>query len=77
LRRKLQGLSGRNRSTPLADLTRLSEANNGVFPVSCVHEFIDGRIERLVHGTLDMPVWGDRYMLEVISPESRDYVSKK
>ena len=58
-------------------MTRLSEANNGVFPVSRVHEVIDGRIERLVHGTRDMPVWGDRYMREMISPESRDYVSKE
>src|SRR6516162_4559903 len=62
---------------PPSDLTRLSEANNGVFPVSRVHEVIDGRIERLVHGTRDMPVWGDRYMQEMISPESRDWVSKE
>jgi hypothetical protein len=31
----------------------------------------------LVHGTRDMPVWGDRYMREMISPESRDFVSKE
>jgi mono/diheme cytochrome c family protein len=59
------------------DLTRLSEANNGVFPVSRVHEVIDGRIERLVHGTRDMPVWGERYMREMISPESPGFVSKE
>src|SRR6516225_11699121 len=68
----------RSRSAPPpSDLTRLSEANNGVFPISRVHEVIDGRIERLVHGTRDMPVWGDRYMQEMISPESRDWVSKE
>ena len=60
-----------------ADLTKLSEANNGVFPVSRVHEIIDGRIERLVHGTRDMPVWGERYMREMISPESPGFVSKE
>ena len=60
-----------------SDLTRLSEANNGVFPVSRVHEIIDGRIERLVHGTRDMPVWGERYMREMISPESPGFVSKE
>lgn len=60
-----------------SDLTRLSEANNGVFPISRVHEVIDGRIERLVHGTRDMPVWGERYMQEMISPESPGYVSKE
>jgi mono/diheme cytochrome c family protein len=37
-----------------ADLTKLSEANNGVFPVLRVHEVIDGRIERLVHGSREM-----------------------
>ena len=60
-----------------SDLTRLSEANNGVFPVSRVHEIIDGRIESLVHGTRDMPVWGERYMREMISPESPGFVSKE
>jgi mono/diheme cytochrome c family protein len=60
-----------------SDLTRLSEANNGVFPISRVHEVIDGRIERLVHGTRDMPVWGERYLQEMISPESPGYVSKE
>ena len=62
---------------PPSDLTRLSEANNGVFPVSRVHEVIDGRMESLIHGTRDMPVWGDRYMQEMISRESRDFVSKE
>jgi mono/diheme cytochrome c family protein len=64
-------------SPPPSDLTRLSEANNGVFPVSRVHEVIDGRVERLIHGTRDMPVWGDRYMQEMTSRESRDFVSKE
>jgi mono/diheme cytochrome c family protein len=60
-----------------SDLTKLSEANNGVFPVSRVHEVIDGRIERLVHGTRDMPVWGERYMREMISPEFPNFASKE
>jgi mono/diheme cytochrome c family protein len=60
-----------------ADLTRLSESNKGVFPVSRVHEVIDGRMERLVHGTRDMPVWGERYMGEMVSPESPGFVSKE
>ena len=60
-----------------SDLTKLSEANNGVFPISRVHEIIDGRMERALHGTRDMPVWGDRYMQEMIGRESRDFVSKE
>jgi hypothetical protein len=74
---KGDGPAAKSLSPPPADLTKLSEANNGVFPVSRVHEIIDGRIERLVHGTRDMPVWGERYMQEMISPESRDLVSKE
>ncbi len=74
---KGDGPVARSLSPPPSDLTRLSEANNGVFPVSRVHEVIDGRIESLIHGTRDMPVWGDRYMQEMISRESRDFVSKE
>ena len=62
---------------PPSDLTRLSAANNGVFPVSRVHEVIDGRIESLVHGTRDMPVWGERYIREMINPDSQGFVSKE
>ena len=74
---KGDGPVAKSLSSPPSDLTRLSEANNGVFPVSRVHEVIDGRIERLVHGTRDMPVWGDRYMREMTSPESGGWVSKE
>ena len=74
---KGDGPVAKSLSSPPSDLTRLSEANNGVFPILRVHEVIDGRVERLVHGTRDMPVWGDRYMQEMISPESRDWVSKE
>src|SRR6516164_3862167 len=74
---KGDGPVAKSLSSPPSDLTRLSEANNGVFPVSRVHEVIDGRIERLVHGTRDMPVWGDRYMREMTSPEAGGWVSKE
>lgn len=60
-----------------ADLTKLSEANNGVFPLSRVYEVIDGRIERLFHGSRDMPVWGDRYMEGMISRDFPGLVSKE
>jgi cytochrome c553 len=74
---KGDGPVAKSLSPPPSDLTRLSEANDGVFPISRVHEVIDGRIESLIHGTRDMPVWGDRYMQEMISRESRDFVSKE
>jgi hypothetical protein len=35
---------------PPADLTKLSENNKGVFPISRVYGVIDGRIQVIVHG---------------------------
>ncbi len=52
---------------PPPDLTKLSEANKGLFPFSRVFDVIDGRIDIIVHGTRDMPVWGEVYMREWIS----------
>jgi mono/diheme cytochrome c family protein len=45
-------------SQPPTDLTKLSDANNGVFPSERLYEVIDGRREMWAHGTRDMPVWG-------------------
>lgn len=74
---KGNGPVARSLRTPPPDLTKLSEANNGVFPLSRVYEVIDGRIERLVHGSRDMPVWGDRYMEGMISRDSGQFTSKE
>ena len=46
-------------AVPPADLTRLSYANNGVFPATKVYEQIDGREDIRAHGTREMPVWGN------------------
>jgi mono/diheme cytochrome c family protein len=62
---------------PPSDLTKLSKNNNGVFPISRVYEVIDGRVQKLVHGTRDMPVWGDTYMQGMTSRNSRDFTSKE
>ena len=48
-------------STVPADLTKLSDANNGVFPSKRVYEMIAGRREVAAHGTREMPVWGSIY----------------
>jgi mono/diheme cytochrome c family protein len=42
-----------------SDLTKLSEANKGVFPFARVYDVIDGRDEVTSHGPRDMPVWGE------------------
>jgi len=41
------------------DLTTLSAKNAGVFPYDKVAGIIDGRQTSRVHGTPDMPVWGE------------------
>jgi len=46
---------------PPADLTILAKKNNGVFPLSTVYDVIDGRTLVMVHGTHEMPIWGNRY----------------
>jgi mono/diheme cytochrome c family protein len=45
---------------PPSDLTRLASRSGGVFPREAVIRTIDGRTLVPAHGTLDMPVWGDR-----------------
>lgn len=41
-----------------ADLTRLTERNEGRFPKEEIRRTIDGRREVLSHGSRQMPIWG-------------------
>jgi mono/diheme cytochrome c family protein len=41
------------------DLTILSATNKGAFPYDRVASIIDGRTTSRIHGTPDMPVWGE------------------
>jgi mono/diheme cytochrome c family protein len=52
------------------DLTKLTKLNSGTFPRERVTQVIDGRAEVKVHGSRDMPVWGDWFDEEAISPET-------
>ena len=52
-----------------ADLTRLSWKNAGLFPRQRLIDVIDGRAEVRVHGLRDMPVWGDWFNAEAVSPD--------
>jgi len=45
------------------DLTTLSEKNKGVFPYDKVAGVIDGRQTSRIHGTPDMPVWGEIFAI--------------
>lgn len=44
-----------------ADLTKISNRNNGTFPTVRVRSYIEGSNEIAAHGTRDMPMWGDLF----------------
>ena len=46
---------------PPADLTKIAERNNGVFPRERVAQIIDGRNPLKGHGSSEMPVWGEAF----------------
>lgn len=47
---------------PVADLTRLSERNNGSFPEARVYASIVGTPQMpAAHGSKDTPIWGDGF----------------
>ena len=45
------------------DLTTLTQKNKGVFPYDKVAGIIDGRETSRIHGTPDMPVWGEIFAI--------------
>jgi hypothetical protein len=51
---------------PPTDLTRLSERYGWPLPRTGLARWIDGRFDPGVHGTREMPVWGER--LEELPP---------
>jgi mono/diheme cytochrome c family protein len=60
---------------PPGDLTKLSKNNNGVFPISRVYDVIDGRMQVIMHGTREMPVWGDVFRRELMARVPREKMS--
>ena len=47
-----------------ADLTTLSERNNGFFPFTEIYRTIEGTARVGVHGSREMPDWGEEYRKE-------------
>ena len=47
-----------------SDLTVLTKNNHGHFPFTDVYRVIEGSPRVGVHGSREMPVWGDRYRKE-------------
>jgi mono/diheme cytochrome c family protein len=58
-----------------SDLTKLSEHNQGIFPISRVYDVIDGRVQVIMHGPREMPIWGDRFQRELMERLPRDSMS--
>lgn len=48
-------------NTSIPDLTTIQRDNGGVFPVMSLYRIIDGSDTSGVHGTSEMPAWGDRF----------------
>jgi len=56
-----------------SDLTLLSKKNSGIYPQDKVYEWIrDPQLIR-AHGTEEMPIWGERYSMEIIEKYGPDY----
>jgi mono/diheme cytochrome c family protein len=51
--------------TPVANLTKLEANNNGILPVEKIYAVIDGRQDVAVHGSREMPLWGNVFRTDV------------
>ena len=59
---------------PVSNLTVLAANNDGVFPQKQVTESITGESQIIAHGTIDMPVWGQRF--EELRPDWKQFRRK-
>jgi mono/diheme cytochrome c family protein len=57
------------------DLSKLSRANRGEFPLVRVFNVIDGRVEVVIHGPREMPIWGDVFRRDLVARMPRGYMS--
>jgi mono/diheme cytochrome c family protein len=72
---KGNGPIAKSLTKPPADLTVIQKKNGGVFPLAFVYDVIDGRIQVMVHGPREMPVWGQRYKRELKAQTPRGEAS--
>jgi len=67
------GLDGTGANSPFLDfmkkappdLTLIVKNNDGVYPYKRIFAMIENPDRNRAHGSSDMPVWGDRYGMEV------------
>ena len=59
---------------PVSNLTILAANNGGAFPFKQVEKSITGKSQIVAHGTIDMPVWGQRF--EELRPDWKQFRRK-
>ena len=59
---------------PVSNLTVLTFNNDGIFPIEQVEKSITGKSRVVAHGTIDMPVWGQRF--EELRPDWKQFRRK-
>src|SRR5262245_31908997 len=64
---KGDGPNAKSLRKPPADLTRLSQTNNGRFPLVRVYDVMDGRLEIIVHGPREMPSFAEVLKKDIMS----------
>jgi mono/diheme cytochrome c family protein len=69
---KGDGPNAKSLRKPPTDLTRLSQNNNGAFPLARVYDAMDGRLEIIVHGPRDMPPFTEVLKKDIMSRMPRD-----
>ena len=72
---KGDGPNAKSLRKPPADLTKLSQTNNGRFPLVRVYDVIDGRLDIIVHGPREMPSFAEVLKKDVMSRMPRDAMS--
>ena len=69
---KGKGVMSESLTKEPSDLTVIAKNNNGHFPVTEIYQIIEGSPRVGIHGSRDMPVWGDRYRAEAIEIEDAE-----
>jgi len=59
-----------------ADLTLISDRNDGEFPFEKIYKIVDGRDPVAGHGSSDMPIWGQAFT-QTRGGETEEGVEKK
>jgi len=74
---KGDGIAGTFMRPKPTDLTQIAKRNGGRFPVEPTLRAIDGRDTVRAHGDPDMPVWGEIFKREAVSPSAHAEVQGK